>query len=434
MQSTNETFSWEHTASRVQNAIRQPTGIFSTLLLIGPDLTSRAVAQQCGIKWRAIPLPLAFSFGWVGYSISLLVSALGEEKLMPALADSSCIVMNGKSGYCRSNKHWVIGRLVRDYNSWMETEIREKTQKTIREISEAPGGLSADIEDIEGGPAPLRPVPRSLCVAVYDPSDAIKQSVPTQDWIAWSGFVAIVVQVGLSVAPLVQYEDPTVILITVLGTVLAYISISLRQWRREKWACRVKTEQSFVLTKGNGSQHAIVITGNQQGLNLEDLAMPSEPVDGCTKACVCILALGSVFLLVMAASLAESFSNWYLLAIGGIGMAQNTLVAFKRRKPSTIGIHLRYKECFIEKKVMNTLKAVERKYSGIGRNMTSIFFPSGLNPEEERDWDDIRNNQASNAEAESRGESDGRMISQDEGGPMADTHSDAVVDASAADQ
>ena len=59
----NDTFSWKHTASRVQNAVRQPTDIFSTLLLIGPDVTGRAVAQQCGTRFKAIPLPLAFSFG-----------------------------------------------------------------------------------------------------------------------------------------------------------------------------------------------------------------------------------------------------------------------------------------------------------------------------------------------------------------------------------
>jgi hypothetical protein len=62
-QTEEDTYSWKLTASRVQNAVRQPTDIFSTLLLIGPDVTSRAVAQQCGMRFKAIPLPLAFSFG-----------------------------------------------------------------------------------------------------------------------------------------------------------------------------------------------------------------------------------------------------------------------------------------------------------------------------------------------------------------------------------
>ena len=62
MSSANEfeTTSW---SLRVSNALRQPRDIFSTLLLLGPDITSSAVAQQCGTKARQVPLPLAFSFG-----------------------------------------------------------------------------------------------------------------------------------------------------------------------------------------------------------------------------------------------------------------------------------------------------------------------------------------------------------------------------------
>lgn len=41
---------------------------------------------------------------------------------------------------------------------------------------------------------------------------------------------------------------------------------------REKWACRGDTKKTFVLTTGNGSQHAIVIQGAGVGLDLEDLA------------------------------------------------------------------------------------------------------------------------------------------------------------------
>jgi hypothetical protein len=66
---------------------------------------------------------------------------------------------------------------------------------------------------------------------------------------------------------------------------------SLTQWRVEKWACRRLTGRSkknFVLTRGNGAQHAIVIISDGRGLDLEDLATGFENLDApsitlCTR-------------------------------------------------------------------------------------------------------------------------------------------------------
>jgi hypothetical protein len=52
-----------------------PSDILSILLLLGPDVVQRAVAQQAG---RVIT-PVAFSFGWVAYAVSALLSAFGGK-------------------------------------------------------------------------------------------------------------------------------------------------------------------------------------------------------------------------------------------------------------------------------------------------------------------------------------------------------------------
>lgn len=67
--------------------------------------------------------------GWVAYSVSALVSAVGENKLMPQNVDCKCKVINGKSGYGRDNSSWVIGRIVRDFDTWSGTTTKEKTKK-----------------------------------------------------------------------------------------------------------------------------------------------------------------------------------------------------------------------------------------------------------------------------------------------------------------
>jgi hypothetical protein len=56
--------------------------------------------------------------GWVGYSIAALISAVGENKLMPT-SDCPSIIINGTNGFVRSNSSWILGRIVRDFESWM---------------------------------------------------------------------------------------------------------------------------------------------------------------------------------------------------------------------------------------------------------------------------------------------------------------------------
>jgi hypothetical protein len=82
-------------------------------------------------------------------------------------------------------------------------------------------------------------------------------------------------------------------MITVCGITLSFATGSLSQWRKDKWAFRRQTQKDVILTRGNGSAHAIIILGNQKGLDLEDLAASSgdsEYASIKTKALVITLA------------------------------------------------------------------------------------------------------------------------------------------------
>ena len=57
----------------LKNQWSNPNDILSLLLLLGPDVIQRALAQLVG---RRIT-PVAFSFGWAAYSITALFSAIG---------------------------------------------------------------------------------------------------------------------------------------------------------------------------------------------------------------------------------------------------------------------------------------------------------------------------------------------------------------------
>lgn len=52
---------------------RQPAGILDVLLLVGAPVVRCAIAQLAG----RIVTPVAFSFGWVGYAVSVVLSSFG---------------------------------------------------------------------------------------------------------------------------------------------------------------------------------------------------------------------------------------------------------------------------------------------------------------------------------------------------------------------
>ena len=60
-------------------------------------------------------LPVAISFGWLLYPLQALIQFLSTGRFMPA-ADVDSIVVNAKTGHARTNKSWVLGRFLRDWD------------------------------------------------------------------------------------------------------------------------------------------------------------------------------------------------------------------------------------------------------------------------------------------------------------------------------
>ncbi|KAF3358570.1 hypothetical protein VdG1_00130 [Verticillium dahliae VDG1] len=122
-------FSTASTSNEFRDQWTRPGDVFSVLLLLGGEIVARALAQLAG---RGVA-PVTFSFGWVAYSLSALTSAVGENKLMPQAPDCQCIVMNGKTGIQMENSSWIIGRMVRDFETWCHPGTRAKTNEVLDE-------------------------------------------------------------------------------------------------------------------------------------------------------------------------------------------------------------------------------------------------------------------------------------------------------------
>lgn len=304
-------------------------------------------------------------------------AAVGEIKLMPR-PDYPCKVINPAGGQVTTNSSWIIGRIMRDFEFWMDDRIRQSLYAAIQLSWESRMQHGRDI------PKPTRV---GLCVSIYKADG--KRRGAGRDTPYWSGVGIISLQLIVAVIALAVSGDWSILLIFASGTLLAMSTGSLGQWSREKWACRKDTRKNFVLTQGNGSQHAIVIIGDDKGLDLEDLAIGPDdprrvPTSLTARITVMILALLWLFLLITATGIKQH--TWYILAIGFLGILGNTHIAGANRRPEMQGIPLIYESVICETKVMATLLKVEREYPRCGTCMVNMFFPGKLRSTEEDEW------------------------------------------------
>ncbi|KAF2501714.1 hypothetical protein BU16DRAFT_500996 [Lophium mytilinum] len=359
---------------------------FTVLLLLGGDVVSRALAQLAGGRIT----PVAFSFGWVSYATSAINSAIGENKLMPG-ADTPCTVINAANGQSRGNGSWVLGRAMRDFEYWMGNPVREK----VKELKNGKWQYDKDQAASKGlDPSHVEfPAHAGLVVSFwkFDPDKKHQFQKPGRDLLFWSGIVVAIIQIGVSAIPLGIYGNWGVFLVTVSAIILCLLTGCQRQWRREKWACRQiepGKKRTYIMTRGNGAQHVIVVECDGCGLNLEDLCtgfdnLDSPAISKTTRFGMVILGVLWVILLITSSALTDQ--SWFLIAVGGIGMLQNMFVAGWSRKPEALGLPLKYTTVIGSPKVVAAIIESERAFPTVGRALVGTFFPGGLFPSEEKE-------------------------------------------------
>jgi hypothetical protein len=287
-----------------------PGDVLSLLLLIGGDIVQKAIAQLVGrtiqpFKGSKLEIgiaPVAFSFGWVAYAFTNLLSAVGEKQLMPT-ADQPSIAVNCENAFIRSNQSWALARLLRDYESGHEIDTR--------------GSDSIRIDIFELG----------------------VHSKPSIDNVWWLGWLTMIVQIGVAIVPWVLHGDWGIMMILLCGTFMALLTCALPQWRDEKWAGRILNSDKVVcLTRGNGHYHIMVIIGRAGAWDIETLATATRAPRPETTIVSLILAVLWTCLLISVSGLKAN--SWYLIGVGGLGMLQNIYAAGAERQPGTSDFHL----------------------------------------------------------------------------------------------
>ncbi|KAJ3557305.1 hypothetical protein NPX13_g9954 [Xylaria arbuscula] len=345
-----------------------PSDIMSLFLLLGGDMIQKALAQQTGGQQR-LPTPAVLSFGWVSYTFYALVSAVGDKLFLPP-PEFSAVVFSSEWDSHRTNQSWALCRLLRDFEkTWMPSATLERLSK-------------------------LRASPESkqrrvgLVVSVFEASDKYEAGIPVRDYLWYSAYALTALQLGISSIPWICYGIWEIFVVTLAGSVLAYSTANLPHWHQERWQCGRQSNKKFVLTRGNGAQHAIVILGQGRSLDLEDLSTSSEtfPLPVGTSWVYMILTVLWCALLIMVCGIQEQ--RWVLVAVGAIGMIHTVFITGCPRNPEFYGIPLDFKEVIGQHKVMRTLMDVEEAYPGVGRSMVATFFPGKLHPHEILWWED----------------------------------------------
>lgn len=335
---------WQDASSRLASQWQNPNDIFTVLLIIGGDVVQKALAQLSGGYF----VPVAFSFGWVSYSISALLVAYGEGTLMPSTPYPS-VLINAQSGYARLNYSWILNRVLRSIESSLE------------------------------------PLDAALCVSVYRCKPYRRRNA--YDLLWWSGVFTMGLQLGISGIPIAIERDWSILLVTGTGTLLALVGGSLPQWRNEKWGGRYDDRGStFCLTRGNGFQHVVVIQ-NEPGrcLNLEHLAPPRRT--GCSRGCKTMVMISAILWILFLINVCGIRQNtWYLLGVGCMGMIQNIFVAAIPRQPSAMGLPLEFVDRIEGKKVMGVLMDTEIRFPSVGAALVQTFFPGKLRDHEQAFW------------------------------------------------
>lgn len=293
-----------------------PGDILSLLLLIGGDIVQKAIAQLVGYRIR-IPgtegvslsiAPVAFSFGWVAYGFSNLLSTIGDGRLMPS-AEFQSILVNCSNAFARENQSWVLGRLLRDHEANFEVDPRP-------------------VE--EGGRA------ESIRIDIFNLEPASSSSL---DVVWWLGWLTITTQIGIAIAPWVVYNDWGIMMVVLSGNLLSQVTCALPQWTQEKWAGRkLERDKVTCLTRGNGHTNIMVFIGSKGSWDLETLAIGTFIPRPETRWISLILATLWICLLISVSGLKNH--AWFLVALGGIGMLQNIYAAGKSREPGASNFRL----------------------------------------------------------------------------------------------
>jgi hypothetical protein len=347
------------TAPSPNNEIRaqwqDPGDIFSLLLLVGGDVVQKAMAQLAGVRYRAPWInqtvyltPIAFSFGWVAYAFTSLAAVMGDHRLMP-VPDIDIQVVNCENGHVRTNNSWILGRLLRDYESHVEM---------ARCVEQPPRESSGEI---------------SLLIELFVTKQVGEQGPrPSATW--WWSWVVILIQQICAAIPVIIWRYWPPLMITLCGTLLALSTGAHPQWAAEKWPgkrLRSMHVKPIALTRGNGHRYVMIVLSYNGSWDFETMASSQLHIHPSMKYNLVVIAVLWIMLLLTVTGLKQH--TWFLVIVGSIGSVWQTYLAARSSRSEESDIHLEpwYERPVITGYQLLSMKKQELK-QGIWKQYTEL--------------------------------------------------------------
>ncbi|KAK4206885.1 hypothetical protein QBC37DRAFT_434288, partial [Rhypophila decipiens] len=409
-----------------------PSDVTTVLMVIGGDVVQKALAQCTGTLYA----PVCFSFGWVSFAFVALVNVLGDGRLLPA-PDYPAKIFNLQSGYVRENKNWVIGRILRDHerSMWRTHGLHSSGVRiTVFDAIDRPSpgkGLVSKILRPKGA-VNRHPFPYGrthlwgFLITLVQLGIAAIPIALDRDWgvmLVTAGGTLLALVFGAmpqwtveklpsrmrsrSVFALTSGNgSKDIMVIRGLGkcwdledfaaldsprNARAWNTFNLLRAVPEAGAGRGSTFSSEAEEGGGarfGFRRAKTKTATF-GPRRSSFVRASRdfrgvPMGFAVTMVVCIVH-SVLWLLLLITVAALKANTWYLVAVGGLGMFQNAVLAAMTRPPDRRGLFLKRVDEIVTRKVMDGLMDLEAEH-GWGTPLVGEFFSGKLQPAEEAWW------------------------------------------------
>ena len=304
---------------------------FWCLMLVGGEIVELAFAKSLGLS------PVPFSFGWLQYLTRKFCTTVEGKSV-----SNGTMLINVKSGYTRNNQSWILNQIFKDWQ-----------QRT--------------------------PPRSSLNVEIFK---VVKPSVyhTFPEVVAYG---TVLIQLWLSVSAALDGRRSATLPLVVLAIFFNSIINALAGNLKDRFGVQALHGKSkaVILTPGNGSRHAMVITDDDGvGVDLEQLAMAVPPQSNRVAKLTGTFLTG--FVVAFIFSMAPPDRS--LVRAAFVGFLYNMWLAFQ---PASYGVDLDSVTTVAAEnsKVFHILIKLEEERAGAGLSLVPIFFPGELR-EDEKLW------------------------------------------------
>jgi hypothetical protein len=86
-----------------------------------------------------------------------MASVMDDNRLL-LLSDMPSVVIDGKSGYARTNQSWILGRVLRDFEDrhWMDPQISNALDMVLADTGRPNAGLYVSFFEAKGRQRPSK--------------------------------------------------------------------------------------------------------------------------------------------------------------------------------------------------------------------------------------------------------------------------------------